>query len=157
MTFDYEGWLKTAEERLETLYEQKAAIEEEINKLEEGIRGFAPLVKRSNVWFGPEAGLTDAIRAILKLEPSRCYSATAMRDELLNRGTSLTQKNPMAAIHQTLARLVDRGEAKIHTFSPGHNLYQFAEKTDESAEKIKSSRMTGVRAGLERLRKTDKK
>ncbi|SRR5216683_2132338 len=126
MAFDYEGWLKTAQDRLESLHQQKAAIESEISLLEDGIKGFAPLLNQPTLWYGPEAGITDAVRAVLRAQPAKVFSPTAVRDELQARGVSLTQQNPMAAIHQTLARLVDKGAAKVVENERGPDHYQWA-------------------------------
>ena len=73
MAFDYEEWLKAAQDRLEALYQQKTTIENEISLLERGIKGFAPLVNQPSLWYGPEAGITEAVRAVLKSDPSRLY------------------------------------------------------------------------------------
>jgi len=125
MTFNYEEWLKGAQDRLETLYQQKTAIENEISLLERGIKGFAPLVNQPTLWYGPESGITEAVRAVLKSDPSRLYSAPEIRTELLNRGVMLTQQNPMATIHQVLSRLVSKKMARIYPLEPGRNHYQW--------------------------------
>ena len=132
MAFDYEGWLKTAQDRLEALHQQKVAIESEISLLEEGIKGFAPLLNQPTLWYGPEAGITDAVRAVLKAQPAKIFSPTAVRDELLTRGVSLTQQNPMATIHQTLARLVEKGTAKVVPNERGPNHYRWAGDVETS-------------------------
>jgi len=139
MTFDYEAWLKAAQDRLETLYQQKAAIENEISALEHGIRGFAPLVNQPSLWFGPEAGITDAVRAVLKTDPSRVFTATEVRNELVKRGILLKQQNPMATIHQVLARLVSKGAAEIFTQEPGRNRYKWAGRSEEPADKARAN------------------
>jgi hypothetical protein len=138
MTFDYEGWLKAARGRLETLYKQKEAIESEISKLERAIQGFAPLVKNPSKWFGPETGITDAVRAVLKSDTSRIFTATEIRDQLEMRGVPLRQKNPLATIHQILARLVDSEEAVVSTLEPGRNRYKWVTEdfTGESLDNI---------------------
>src|SRR5437763_12415811 len=123
MTFDYEKLVKEAQGRLETLYKHKTSIESEISKLEKAIQGFMPLVKNPAKWLGPKAGITDAIRGIIKSEPRRVYTATEIRDELLIRGMPLKQKNPMATIHQVLARLVESEVVKVSTHEPGRNRY----------------------------------
>lgn len=112
MTFDYKGWLKAAQDRLELLYRQKSAIEDEIEKLERGIEGFAPLAELPPAWAGPNAGITQTIRDILKANPARAFLPTEVRDELLNRGVRLEQDNPMATVHQILARIAKEGTAK---------------------------------------------
>jgi hypothetical protein len=137
MAFDYEEWLKAAQDRLEALYQQKTTIENEISLLERGIKGFAPLVNQPSLWYGPEAGITEAVRAVLKSDPSRLYLATQIRDELLSRGVQLTQQNPMATIHQVLARLVNKGTAKIYPLEPGRNHYQWSGNAEDVAEGTK--------------------
>lgn len=124
MTFDYEGWMKAAQGRLEQLYQQKTSIESEISKLEEAIKGFAPLVKNPYKWLGPQTGITDAIRTVLKGDPTRAFTATEIRDELLRQGMALKQKNPMATIHQVLSRLVGN-EVRIYSHEPGRNRYKW--------------------------------
>jgi hypothetical protein len=124
MTFDYESWLAKAQKRLETLYEQKTAIESEISALEKGIKGFAPLVNQPALWHGPDAGITDAVKSVLKSSESRMWSAVSVRDELLENGVSLNQKNPLATIYQVLARLVEQGAAIIYE-REGRNFYKW--------------------------------
>jgi len=124
VTFDYESWLARAQRRLETLYEHKSAIENEISALESGIKGFAPLVNQPALWQGPDTGITDAVKSVLRSDESRMWSATQVRDELLERGISLTQKNPLSTIYQVLARLVDQGGAIIYE-REGKNLYKW--------------------------------
>ncbi len=109
MTFDYESWLAKAQARLETLYQQKSALENEISNLEKGIKGFAPLVNQPALWRGPDTGITDAVKAVFKKDESRLYSAVDIRDQLLEAGVSLTQKNPLSTIYQVLSRLAQQG------------------------------------------------
>ncbi len=131
MTFNYEGWLKAAQGRLENLYQQKTSIEYEISKLEQAIKGFAPLVKNPSKWFGPQTGITDGVRTVLKSDPNRVFTAIEIRGELAMRGVKLAQKNPMATIHQVLARLVDAGEAAVVTHEPGRNRYKWKDDLTE--------------------------
>ena len=127
MTFDYVAWLKTAEDRLEVLYEQKANIEAEISALEDGIQGFSPLLQRpyNKQWLGQDVGITDAVREVFKAEPNRLFAPTEIKQLLLDRGVDLSQKNPMATIHQILARLVQKGTVKISVYENGRNRYQW--------------------------------
>jgi hypothetical protein len=127
MKFDYESWLKTAQDRLEALYHQKSAIETEISALEEGIKGFAPLVNQPALWRGPDVGITDAVSNILKAEPNKLFSAIDVRDELVKRGAGLSQKNPLATIYQVLARLVEKGAVIIMAHEPGKNRYKWVQ------------------------------
>jgi hypothetical protein len=124
MTFDYESWLAKAQKRLETLYEQKTAVENEISALERGIKGFAPLVNQPALWHGPDTGITDAVKAVLKSDESRMWSPVQVRDELVDRGVALNQKNPLATIYQVLARLVEQGAAMPYV-QEGKNSYKW--------------------------------
>ncbi|MGO9093916.1 MAG: hypothetical protein ACLQGV_01720 [Bryobacteraceae bacterium] len=110
MTFDYESWIKQAQGRLELLHSQRAAIEDEIANLERGIAGFRPLVK--SMWAGPDAGITASIRNVFKRQPDRIWTPPEIRDELLRIGVNLSQKNPLATIHQILDRLLRSGYIK---------------------------------------------
>jgi len=127
MAFDYTAWLKTAQDRLEFLKAQRAAIDLEISKLEEGIRGFAPLTADMGAWSGPNAGITDAIRQLFRNNPKRLFAHTEIRDELLTRGVHLDQRNPMAAIHQIVRRLHEKGEIN-HIQGSGKPGFQWAGK-----------------------------
>jgi hypothetical protein len=142
MTFDYEAWLKTAQDRLEFLYGQKVAIETEITQLEAGIKGFAPLVNQATLWQGPGVGITDAVTNVLKSNQSRLFSAIEVRNELLRLGVSLEQKNPMATIHQVLARLVERGIVTITTHEAGRNRYKWVEGWE--GRKLRRSRRSSA-------------
>ncbi len=133
MAFDYEAWLKTAQERLEVLRRQRDAIESEITLLENGIRGFVPLLNQPTRW--DEAGITDAVRAVFKAHPAKVFSPTAVRDELQTRGIPLTQKNPMAAIHQTLARLVAKGFVRPVENQRGPDHYQWAGEAETNPKR----------------------
>jgi hypothetical protein len=108
MKFDYAGFLKKANARMEKLLEQKAEIDKEIGALELAILGFAPMANQPIPWRNPHVGLTETIVAIFKSSPNRIYAPPVVRDELLRRKVPLKQKNPLATIHQILARLADR-------------------------------------------------
>jgi hypothetical protein len=111
MSFDYLSWIKQAQDRLELLRIHRAAIEKEITRLEKGIEGLLPLAK--STWSGPEVGLTDAIRQVLRRENPRVFTPIEVRNALLVSGVNLGQNNPMASVHQILSRLAAYGEAEI--------------------------------------------
>jgi hypothetical protein len=115
MKFDYDGFLKTAQARLETLYEQKAIIDKEIQTLTMGVRFFAPFAKQPDRWVNPDIGITEAITEVFKSQPTRLFTAPLIRDELLSRGIPLKQKNPLATIHQVIARLIQRKKVEPFT------------------------------------------
>jgi hypothetical protein len=118
---DYHGWLKVAKDRIEVLKAQRTALDAELAALEQSVRAFENLV--DGKWTRIDSGLTDAIRGILSNHKGEPLSALRIRDELLNRGLPLDQKNPMAAIHQILARLVKRGVAKAIPGTDGRTLF----------------------------------
>jgi hypothetical protein len=139
MTFDYESWLKTAQDRLEALYQQKTSIESEITLLEEGIQGFAPLVNQPR-WQSPDVGITEAVTSLLKSDTSRVFAAIEVRDELLEHGVSLNQRNPLATIYQVLARLAEKGAVIVTTHEAGRNRYKWVEGWE--LKKYRESRKT---------------
>jgi len=145
MTFDYEGWLKTAQDRLEVLYQQKTAIEDEISALEKGIEGFAPLVNQPSLWRGPDVGITEAVTNVLRANPSRLFSAIDVRNELAASGIPLTQQNPLATIYQVLARLVGRGAVLVSTHEAGKNRYKWVEGWE--VEKYRKAESTAATPG----------
>lgn len=133
MTFDYESWIQQAKDRLEVLYQQREAINEEIANLERGIKGFAPLVK--SLWIGPSTGITDSIRQVFKTDPQRVFSPTEIRNELLKRGVELKQENPMATIHQVLARLREQGDVEPYV-TEGRPRYKWAREVGNVERRI---------------------
>jgi hypothetical protein len=137
MTFDYEAWIKQAKDRLALLYEQREAISSEIAALENGIEGFRPLAK--GAWLGPTTGITEAVRRVLNRQPHRVFSPVEIRDELLNQGVSLKQKNAMATIHQVLSRLVEKGVVMVH-MDKGKNRYRWIGSDGKDDVMKKSSR-----------------
>jgi hypothetical protein len=139
MTFDYDSWLRAVRDRLEVLYREKVAIEDEISKLERGIEGFVPLAPSASAIRWPAKGVTEATRVVLKGDPNGIFSPTQIRDELLGHGVPLRQKNPMATIHQVLARLVQNGEVTVHIFN-GKNGYRWIGKEGKDDVMAKSKR-----------------
>jgi hypothetical protein len=122
MNFDYDSWITQARERLKLLYDQKNAIENEISILEKGIEGVLPLTK--NAWLGPTAGLTDSVVKVFSSKSHCVFSVTEVRNELIKKGLSLDQKNPMANIHQVIARLLRKGWLAT-TIDQGKNRYRW--------------------------------
>lgn len=125
MTFDYESWLKQAQDQLDVLYQQRAAIDEEIAALQRGIEGFSPLVKKASPWSAWNAdvlGITDAVKLVFTAESHRCFSPTSIRDVLVEKEVKLTQQNPLATIHQIISRLLERGFIKTVNID-GRTLY----------------------------------
>lgn len=72
---------------------------QELQKLEQAIAG--------------PPGFTDAVRNVLRGNPSYSATATAVRQMLINNGFDLSSySNPLASIHTILKRLTERGEAE---------------------------------------------
>ncbi len=110
MAFDYQAWLTAAEDRLKELKAQRSELDAEIVTLENGLRALAPLVGGNIFSKGVTgAGITETIRKIFTEAPSSAFAATGIRDDLLARGMILSQENPLAVIHQILARLREKG------------------------------------------------
>jgi hypothetical protein len=108
-TFDYKSWLKTAVDRLETLKQQRLEIEAEIIKLENGIRAFSPLVEDA-VLPPPSSNLTHLVRRVfIEAGPRKYLPATSVRNAIREYGFPLNQDNPLAVIHQIMARLKEKG------------------------------------------------
>ena len=126
MKFDYELWLKQAQDRLEELHQRRAAIDEEIAVLQQGIEGFSPLVKKASSWNQDSIGITKALTRVFMRNPARRYGPTDVRDALVNDGIKLKQRNPLAAIHQVVSRLAVRGVIKPIT-KDGRTLYYYPE------------------------------
>lgn len=108
MAFDYQSWIGQAKARLVQLEQQRTAIDTEISKLKRILGEVTPLTEESTAWEGPDAGITESMRQIFRTD-ARLWGATAIRDELINRGIAMNQQNPMATIHQVLARLEKEG------------------------------------------------
>src|SRR5260370_21990839 len=110
MKFDYAGWLNTAKNRLAQLKQERTAIDAEISKLEKGIESFSPLLENDEPELtNPETvGITESVRRLFIENPTLLLTPTGIRDALLARGIALVQENPMATIHQILARLKEK-------------------------------------------------
>jgi hypothetical protein len=140
------GFLKTAQGRLETLYEQKALIEKEIEALKIGTRFFAGFAREPGQWINPGIGITEAITELFKSNPTRCFTAPLIRDELLKRGIPLKQKNPLATIHQVIARLIERkGGGLVEVISDGGRSFFVWKKGMDTLreEGLKATQKTG--------------
>lgn len=121
---DYDGWLKAARDRIEALKSQRVAIDAELAALEQSVSAFETLA--NSKWTPPDSGLTEAIRNVLASQSGENLSATQIRDAVSRRGLILNQKNPLAAIHQTLARLVQSGEVEPVSTSTGRTVFRLA-------------------------------
>jgi hypothetical protein len=142
MTLDYEAWLKQAQDRLEALYEQRGAIDDEIAALQRGIEGFSPLVRKYAPWSQETVGITESVTQVFKDSPKQMLSPRHVRDCLLSKGIQLTQQNPLATIHQTISRLVARGVIKGYTVD-GRMLYYYEGSTGESLTPSTRNRLSG--------------
>jgi hypothetical protein len=150
MAFDYKSWLKQAEDRLAYLHQQRYLIDAEIFQLQRGIASFKPLAEDLEAWRGMDVGFTQAVRDIVSVFPTNGVAATAIRDEMVNRGVKLEQANPLAAIHQTLARLMEKEEIEEIPQATGKPKYRVKTaanallRASEKAAKGQPSGLQGI-------------
>jgi hypothetical protein len=110
MQWNYESWLKQAQDRLEDLLRQQDAIGQEIEHLKRGIEGFTALTKNYAPWEAVTIGITEAVKRVFTDSPNKCLRPTDIRDALLSkRDVKLDQRNPLATIHEIVSRLEERG------------------------------------------------
>jgi hypothetical protein len=117
---EYAEIIENACARLSGLSAQKEGIEQEMAKLRHFILATINLLpteqrhefyERVTSLIMDEglraAGLTDAIREILKANPKKWFSAKLMRDHLLNTNFDFSSyvSNPLASVSTTLKRL----------------------------------------------------
>lgn len=122
MSFDYESWIGQAKDRLESLYEQREALNREIDLLERGIQDFLPLTQAA--WLGASAGITESVVMVMRQQSHRLFSVPEIRDALVNYGLPMEQKNPLATLHQIIIRLRQKGLIDV-TLEAGKNRYRW--------------------------------
>ncbi len=127
---DYNDLLHRAARQLSGLMEDRETVDDMREKLTHQINGLRDIVFALSglldvnphtaypelfpELFEPETGFTDAVREVLKTS-DKYLSPVDIRDELKRRLFNLDKyKNPLAAIHQTLKRLVDGAEIERH-------------------------------------------
>lgn len=100
--------------------ELKAAAR--VARLQRTVLALASLVERPAV--DPAAGLTEGIKGILNLvSPAGLYAPT-LRIKLEEAGFDFSKsKNPLAAIHAVLKRLIKAGIVKSRTEPNGKTAY----------------------------------
>ena len=135
-TFDLEAWLQQGKDRLEQLYNERERIDREIALLKGALADLQPLSRGTGS--GANPGLIKSMRLLFRSETNRLFSPTEIRDELLKQGLSLRQRNPMAAIHQTLARLLTNKEVRVHV-TDGRTLYQHEELATRTDMKTRAN------------------
>ncbi|MGJ5814535.1 hypothetical protein [Paludibaculum fermentans] len=151
MATDYGAWLKNARAALTELQRQKDSlraqqeslrleeqeVDRQINGMAQTVSGLASLVPAEL----PEpslmgvlelvgktivdVGITNRIRAILKVSASRQFSAVEVRDELRRTGFYVGEyANALATIYTTLRRMVVAGDVVEHAGGDGRR-YQW--------------------------------
>ncbi len=157
MNFDYTAWLTKAEDRLSLLKRQRADLDAEITTLENGIKAFAPLVEEKVFSQGVIGeGLTDIIRRMFADNPTTAFAPTGIRDDLLSRGIILGQTNPLAVIHQILARLKAKDLIEPIEYQ-GKTYYRRKDSLSPTARKIVDSFMVSTATPAEKTAASRKK
>jgi len=113
----YRKTLEAARSDLANLLAEQKRINEKIGKLAPVIQYLAQLCDEpvggdlESMAVGPDLGLTDAIRFVLKAAAGRPVPPTEVRDLLAHSGFNLAKyANPLPPIHNTLKRLKESKE-----------------------------------------------
>jgi hypothetical protein len=122
---EYGDALEKVREELTSLRELRIQTEIRIAQLERTEAGLATLCGEEEAPL--EKGLTDACRAVLQAGEKRAdFTPTEVRDALLKIAYPLDKySNALAAIHTTLKRLAERGEATIVARGPSVIAYRW--------------------------------
>ena len=123
MADTYEAALNKAKAELSELVQQRKQLEERIDQLNKSVEALSALVDGKDHSAGlphldlpDSAGITDAIREILKVH-AMPMGAPSIRDALLAEGFDAKDySNLLTVIHNTLKRLESQGEVyKVRT------------------------------------------
>lgn len=113
----YRKTLEAARADLANLLAEQKRINEKISKLAPVIQYLAQLCDEpigsdvESMALGPDLGLTDAIRNVLRAASGRAVPPTEVRDLLAHSRFNLGKyANPLPPIHNTLKRLKDNKE-----------------------------------------------
>jgi hypothetical protein len=123
---DYKRTLETATAELSDLIEEAEELDDRREKVERRIAALRNMVLATSHVLGedpqltypelfpetiePEIGFTDAVREVLK-SSNKYLSPVDIRNTLRDRGFNLEKyRNPLAAIHQILKRLVENSK-----------------------------------------------
>ena len=110
MEYDYHAALQVARQELGQLIQQREAISIRIMQLGRTVQGLATLAGQTQIAqqsFRME--LTDAIVIALR-NAAQPMSAVGIRDMLVAMGVQFARfSNPMAALHNALRRLLQKG------------------------------------------------
>jgi len=127
---DFQKALATAEKELAEELGKLKATQERITRLENAINALRELSKQQTVSTALEAlrkmklepsavqalGLTEIVKGILRQAHPKDLTAPEIRDELVALGFDLSgYKNPLAAIHNLIGRLVASNEISVIT------------------------------------------
>lgn len=113
LTFDHAKALAYLKQRKWELQTECSRMLAEIASIDQAIGEYEPIAEGGwSGWTTPDAGFTDSIRGIFRKNSSNDFSPVELRDRLLGSGMVLAQRNPMAAIHQILSRLVKSAEIR---------------------------------------------
>jgi hypothetical protein len=111
--------LESMRTELEKAVEEREEIDQRIAQLKQGILSIAPLAKEiatDELTIAIQsAGMTEAVRDILRAVYPKRLSPVEIKDQLKARGQDLTQhSNVMASVHSTLKRMLDNEEIRTN-------------------------------------------
>jgi hypothetical protein len=108
--YDYQAALQAARQELGQLIQQREVISIRIMQLERTVQGLATLAGQTQIAQQSfRMDLTDAIVIALR-NAAQPMSAVEIRDMLVAMGVQFARfSNPMAALHNALRRLLQKG------------------------------------------------
>jgi hypothetical protein len=119
---------------------EKLALEHRIGRLERTVLALTSLVDDPKV--DPAMGITEGIKAALRLAFPRGVSPTALRRALEDAGFDFSnQKNPMASIHSILKRLQKKGHIESQTSGDGGTTWSWISDIQPTLSEIRSIAM----------------
>jgi hypothetical protein len=135
---DYEEIVRNALERFGTLYKRREEIDVELLKLRQFMYATINMVpdKDKAKWraeidsatrkmTASSVSLADSIRRVFDDHPDYGFTASAIREMLLNAGFDFSSyvSNPLSSISTTLRRMAETGELETREDDLGTTLY----------------------------------
>lgn len=116
---------------------EKFALEHRIGRLERTVMALTSLVVDPKI--DPAMGITEAIKAALRLAFPRSVYPTALRRALEDAGFDFSnQKNPMASIHSILKRLQKQGHIESQTSGDGRTTWSWISDVQPTLNEIRT-------------------
>ena len=106
----YEQALEKLEVELQDCNQELSRIKRKKEQFEQAIAGITGITSDEDE--APEAaGITQAVRDLLRQHPNKWVSAPAVRDKLRSDGFPVDQyAQPLAVVHTTLRRMTNQGD-----------------------------------------------